>query len=573
MHTLRLNCIYSLSTSPYMTNYKLAFRLALLAFLVAMSGIAGADTATAPKPRKSPEAAYSEGLACLGKSDIPCAQVSLAGIPSQSAYAKLLAGNIAAAAKDYDSAFRLLLPLQADKTLSNEASASLHASLALAYDDQQDAPRALEQRVIAETYLQSPEEIRANQARIWNSLRPLSRADLVEMRGNSQDTTIQGWIDLALAAGKKDKDALTDWRSAYPDHPAIFISQDLTDKQAVNKPVTSPNDVNGQIALILPFSSETYYPAADAIERGFMAAQYAEKGAGEVKIYASHGDRNEIVSLYTQALSEGAHYVVGPLTRDEVSTLAADRIQVPTLTLNYPETQAADGASLPRKAIPNLYSYGLSADAEAAQVVKYARDLGMQTATVVMSDDVLASRIAKSFSDAWIADGGQIRLTLSIADANSLNAIKSEIAGNPADMIFLSANAESARTIRPYLDIATPTFAISHIYSGIWENPDDQPLAAIRFADMPWLLESSNPEFAGYELAAVDLPPGEMQRWFALGADAYKLLVLLSTKHRLPTSIDGLSGKIRVNASGEISRELSIGRFGKNGVLLEKSPK
>jgi len=90
---------------------------------------------------------------------------------------------------------------------------------------------------------------------------------------------------------------------------------------------------------------------------------------------------------------------------------------------------------------------------------------------------------------------------------------------------------------------------------------------------MPWLLESSNPEFAGYELAAVDLPPGEMQRWFALGADAYKLLVLLSTKHRLPTSIDGLSGKIRVNASGEISRELSIGRFGKNGVLLEKSPK
>lgn len=571
-----------------MTHSKSAFALILLslqlALPLALSAPVMADTATEAaassdsvnspvRIRKSPEAAYSEGLACLNKGDSNCAQLVLATIPSQSPYAKVLAGNLAVAGKDFDSAFRLLLPLQADKTLSNEAGASLHASLALAYDDQQDAMRALEQRVTAESYLQTPEAIRNNQALIWKSLSSLPRADLVEMRGNSADTISQGWIDLALAAAKSDKEALTSWRSAYPDHPAVFIAQDISDHQASSKPVTSPNDVNGQIALILPFSSETYYPAADAIERGFMAAQFAEKGAGEVKIYATRGDKNEIVSLYMQALNEGAHYVVGPLTRDEVTTLAADKIQVPTLTLNYADTVNIDtGTPLAKNPSANFYSYGLSIDTETAQLVKLARDLGMQTASVVISPDPLASRIARSFSDAWIADGGQIRLNLGIAEGQDLNGIKTEISGHPADMIFLAASAESARGIRPYLDTATPTFAISHVYSGSWESTDDQPLNAIRFVDMPWVLQTSNPAYASYRLAAADLPPGEMQRWFALGADAYKLLVTLTSKRRLPTTVDGLSGKIRISATGEITRELSVARFGKSGVQVEKSP-
>ncbi len=562
-----------------MTHFKSVFALALLCLQLALStpvmaASESSDQASSPaKPRKTPEAAYAEGLACLNKGDSACAQLVLATMPSQSPYSKVLAGNLAAAGKDFDSAFRLLLPLQADKTLSNEAGASLHASLALAYDDQQDAMRALEQRVIAESYLQSPEAIRNNQALIWKSLSSQTRAELVEMRGNSADTISQGWIDLAIAAAKSDPGALAGWRTAYPDHPAVFIAQDISEQQAASKPVTSPNDTNGQIALILPFSSETYYPAADAIERGFMAAQFAEKGSGDVKIYASRGDRNEIVSLYMQALSEGAHYVVGPLTRDEVTALAADKIQVPTLTLNYPDTvNAVTGAPLPKNASPNLFSYGLSIDAETAQVVKLARDLGMQTATVVISADPLASRIAKSFSDAWIADGGQIRLNLGVAEGEDLNTIKTEIGGHPADMIFLAASAESARSIRPFLDIATPTFAISHVYSGSWESSDDQPLNAIRFVDMPWVLQTANPAYAGYRLAASDLPPGEMQRWFALGADAYKLLVTLSSKRRLPTTLDGLSGKIRISASGEITRELTVARFGKNGVQIEKSP-
>lgn len=501
-----------------------------------------------------------------------CAQLALVGIPSQSAYSKLLNGNIAAANQDFDSVFLLLLPLQVDKTLNNEASASLHASLALAYDNQGDPLHALEHRVLAESFLQTPDEVKANQSRIWQSLAATEKADLIEMRGNSLDTTIQGWIDLALAANTQDKQAYKNWRISYPDHPANAIAQQLDEQHksatAAATTVTSSQDISGQIALILPFSAEAFYPAADAIERGFMAAQQAEGGKAEVKIYASQGDKNEIYSIYLQALNEGAHYVVGPLTRDETTALTINKLAVPTLTLNYPENTGAPTT----KPTENLSSYGLSADIEAAQIVKVARDLGMQTATIVMSDDALSNRIAKSFSEAWIADGGQIKLNSSIADKNGLVALKSQIASNPSDMIFIATNAETARTIRPYLDIATPCFAISHIYSGIWQNAEDAPLAAIRFVDMPWLLDSTNPAFASYQLASTDLPPGEMQRWFALGVDAYKILSATIKQPHTSLTLNGLTGKIRISANGDITRELALGRFSKDGVVLERAP-
>jgi len=563
----------------YMTQYKLAFSIILLSLTCMVNGLSFAEptsqtAASAPsktasptaKIKKSPEAYFSDGLACLKRGDIACAQVALANTPSQSAYAKLLTGNIAAANQDFDSVFLLLLPLQADKTLTKEAGASLHASLALAYDNQGNTLRALEQRVAVESLLETPEAIQVNQSAIWQSLSAASREDLIEMRGNSLDTTIQGWVDLALTASNPSKQAYAAWHSAYPDHPATSIAQQLGEqyKAAAQAPTASgTKNITGQIALILPFSAEAYYPAADAIERGFMTAQQIDKGTAEVKIYPTQGDKNEIYSIYLQALNEGAHYVVGPLTRDEVGTLLGNRLAVPTLTLNYPETAAP---------LDNLYSYGLSADTEAAQIVKIARDLGMQSAAIVMSDDALSNRIAKSFSDAWIADGGQVKLNSSVADNNGLTALKSQIAAHPTDMIFIAANAEAARVIRPYLDIATPCFGISHIYSGIWQNSDDAPLTAVRFVDMPWLLDSTNPDFASYQLAATDLPPGEMQRWFALGADAYKLLSKIAEQPHTPFTLNGLTGKIQVSASGQISRELALGRFSKEGVVLEKKP-
>ncbi len=505
----------------------------------------------------------------------------LNSIPAQSAYAKILAGRLAILADDTDRAFRLLLPLQADNNLPAVARISLHGSLALAYEKQADIARALEQLTQAESYMSDSEEKQQSQGHILDLLTPQSRDDLVEMRGESLDTTIQGWIDLALAAQADDgsQSAINSWRNAYPEHPGLLIAEKHYPKQTVISPPAATDSealsgklaikpkkekgLKGQIALILPFGVDAFYPAADAIERGFLAAQNASEHSADTRIYASNANKNEIAALYAKAVSEGAKYIIGPLTRDEVTELSTQPIPVPTLALNQ--------AGLTKNPA-NFYTYGLFIEGEAAQIAKMGRDSGMQTATIVMTETTLANRIAKAFSDAWLADGGQIRLQIIVAQGGSLDEIKAKVLANPADMILMATTAEESRIIRPYLDQATPTFGLSYIYTGINADSADQALSAVRFIDMPWLLNQEDSSFSDYKADAMDLPQGEMQRWYALGADAYRIMSILANQPRQSTTLRGLSGKIQISPDGQISRQLAVGRFSQDGVLLEKLP-
>lgn len=518
--------------------------------------------------KKSPEASFLDGLSCLKQSDTTCAQLALTSIPSQSPYAKLLAGNIAVAAGDFDRAFRLLLPLQAETGLLPQANASLHASLALAYDNQADTLRALEQRTLAERYLSDSADIQLNQQLIWQSLSSLTKEQLIDMRGESLDTTIQGWIDLALTA--QDKQSIADWRKAYPDHPASAALTDQLITQAANdnKSVAKPKGLEGPIALLLPFQAEAFYPTADAIWRGFVAAQTEANDNAEIKIYATQGDKDAVAAIYQQAIKEGARHVIGPLTRDETTELAADQIPVPTLALNQPDVAIKLNADTAN----NFYTFGLSIDAEAAQIAKIARDYGMQTTTIITGKNPLSVHMKKAFGDAWVNEGGQIIAQVNIDENTVLADVKTQISAQPADMILIAGNAEEARAIRPYLDAATPTFGFSHSYAGINHEPQDAALLAVRFIDLPWLLDNNDATFAPYQAAAADLPQGEMQRWFALGVDAYQVLLALTQQPHQSVTIHGLTGKIRIDEKGEITRELALGRFGADGVVLEKVP-
>ena len=136
-------------------------------------------------------------------------------------------------------------------------------------------------------------------------------------------------------------------------------------------------------------------------------------------------------------------------------------------------------------------------------------------------------------------------------------------------MFFIASDAENARAIRPMIGASTPTFSTSLIYSGINANPDDAPLKGLRFTDIPWLIDHENPAFSAYKKAAEDLPSGETQRYFALGADAYQILIALDQPANGAKTIKGLSGNIEISASGEISRSLPFASFGADGVFLE----
>lgn len=544
------------------------------------SGFPSQALAGAGTPAKSPEDTFLSGNQCIQKQDIACAKVALLRIPQQSPYAKILDAAIATQNQDFEHVFQVLLPLQVSDfqnttPLIPEASASLHTSLALAYQSQADTLRFLEQRILAEQYLRVDMQsqsalIEANQKAIWEALIATDKNRLIEMRGASFDSRVQGWVDLALgiqSASNLDT-ATTSWRLAYPDHPANLQNVIAWSEAMGIRPVAQEDPVvhaglGGKVAVLLPFASEVYYPVADAIERGFMAARHIANDDTKVTIYPTTGDKDGITALYEKAVSDGATMILGPLTRDEVGALTTGEFTVPTLTLNQSESAFQ---------LKNLYGIGLSLETEAAQIAKSTRDAGMQTATIIAADAPLGARMAEAFRQAWLAEGGQVILQANLMEHTDIENVREEISSQPVDMIMLATPPEMARSLRGFLDITTPTYGFSHLYAGINHEPDDAALIAVRFTDLPWMIPGEDDPFSDYRDAAADLPQGMMQRWFALGADAYQVLKLITSGNGKSGTVNGLTGRIEIRQNGMVLRTLAIGRFSEEGVVQERMP-
>ncbi|MDP2247477.1 MAG: penicillin-binding protein activator, partial [Nitrosomonadales bacterium] len=86
------------------------------------------------------------------------------------------------------------------------------------------------------------------------------------------------------------------------------------------------------------------------------------------------------------------------------------------------------------------------------------------------------------------------------------------------------------------------------------------------------MLTTEDAGFNIYKEAAAELPEGMMQRWFALGVDAYQVLTVIAAQSGNATSIRGLTGRIQIGVGGSIERTLAVGRFAGDGVVLEQAP-
>ena len=293
------------------------------------------------------------------------------------------------------------------------------------------------------------------------------------------------------------------------------------------------------IALLLPLKSAAFSAVSEVVLQGFMAAANAEarglSGELPVRVYGSLDESNEIVALYRQAIAAGAQAVVGPLTRIGVGVLAAERnIPVPTLALNVAEGPFAD----------RLYFFGMMVEDEARQVAQLARQQGVHQAIVIATQAQLARRLQFAFEEEWHGLGGTI---LHQIEFNGDPAVLADITDLPDTVVFLAADAEKARLIRPYLRNRLPIYATSQIFLGNNETLINYDLNGIRFVDMPWLLQADHPAVMVYPHA--DLPlSADHERFYALGIDAFRLIrLLLANKVDANLLLDGVSGDIRLN--------------------------
>ena len=504
------------------------------------------------------EQAFMQGQQYVEQADLGLAALSLTRIPPNSPYAKLLAGNIAAKNAEFDRAFILLLPLQSNLDFNRTAIASLHASLSDAYEKQGDITSAIEQLVRRHPYLLDSQAISDNQQRIWKLLSTQTLADLIAMRGESADTTIQGWIDLSLATKNQDiATSLSSWSNSYPDHAALAFAKTLA--TTVHEPSNLPTVINGNIALILPPAHEGMSEKIAAFKLGLQAALSKRNMPNEIKSYTRENDLEDINTQYSLAKSEGADYAIAP--NFGITLTSPNPFSVVALNTNISRQQA-----------------DLSLHDEAHRIAEFANRNAMQNILILTTANEPARQMLQSFVQAWQTEQGFSLKIISLIpsaagvkdsfDLNQLMDLKANIALQAKDMLLLAMSGPEIKNVRPYLDISMPTMAFSNINMLDNDVNANVALNAIYFVDIPFLLAPNNSKFSDYREPSAALKNNELKRYFALGVDYLQLLTTGPMGNDLV--IEGLTGTLSLDHSGQIKRKLSIAKITDQGVVLEK---
>jgi outer membrane PBP1 activator LpoA protein len=298
------------------------------------------------------------------------------------------------------------------------------------------------------------------------------------------------------------------------------------------------------IAVLLPLQSTIFGSEAEAVQQGIFAAANYKRQAIPVRVYSNFDENVSVVKVYRQAIANGALAVIGPLTRNGVSMLAAEQdIPVPTLALNIVDGQYA----------PRLYFFGMAVEAEARQIAQLAKQQDLHQAIIITTRAQLSQRLQSAFEDEW---AGNDRGILREIEYNNDPSVFADINGIGDTMVFLAADAEKARLIRPYLPNKLTIYATSQIFVGN-DNPlTNYDLNGIRFVDMPWLLQPDHPAVMIYPRYTPPLS-AYLERFYALGIDSFRLIQLMLANNidsRLP--LDGVSGQIRL--SGHNFQHLAI---------------
>ena len=301
-----------------------------------------------------------------------------------------------------------------------------------------------------------------------------------------------------------------------------------------------------RMVLVLPLQSPLYGRAAEAVQAGFLAAARAAGRAGSAQVQVlGHGD-DGVLPAFTAAAQTNPAIIVGPLTRDDLKTvITLAPVQARMLALNQPD----EGVPLP----PQAYALALSIESDAAVLARRARDDNVRALVVVASDAPLQRRFASAFIAAWERAGGPPPRQYAF-DANPevLALLRRELSAKPADAMLLAVGSSDAALAKSFLPPG-PVYASSQITDALPASMLHD-LDGVRYVEVPWLADPSNPAFAG--LPRADLGDPVLERLYALGADAFALSDLL-TSPVLPTRIEleGATGRLSLLPSRVFARE------------------
>lgn len=488
----------------------------------------------------------------------------------------LLSAQIAEQAQQPNQTLEYLSHVRQIESLPELQRTHFHNLRARAYLENHQPLESIRERITLSQVLTQADSQNWNRDLIWKTLQH-SDEDLLKTASHEQsEDELQAWLALAYSIkhnedGEELTSELKDWQQQHPNHAgSVYIPQHLRLRD---------EDIPKNLALLLPLHGNLAKPG-NAIRDGFMAAYFAAKQNGQnirVKIYDSSRTK-DIKSLYDQVTKAGANFVIGPLSKDNVTTLAKNNFQVPTLSLNYTNENLLSPN--------NLYQFGLSPQDEALQVAIKAFQDGKRNAVLIYPGDKWGANLAETFQTQWQHLGGsligslayqnktnlnqEIRKLLQIDKSqarkkNLQNIVKESLQFIPRrrqdiDMIFLIAKPKIAQQIQPLLkfhyagDVAV--YANSLIYQ--YSPNGNKDIDGITFCDIPWLLDPEHVQQISKNMSALAKhKSSHFSRLYALGYDSLQIALKLNQLQHFPEiGMPGATGRLYLDPRGRIRREL-----------------
>jgi len=355
----------------------------------------------------------------------------------------------------------------------------------------------------------------------------------------------------------------TQWRNS-----TLNQSSDIIESQWTNH---SPRS----IAILLPRSSR-FTKAAQALMDGinYQHEQNNSPYRPNLRFYDLGQTPVDTAQYYNAAIQSGADFVIGPLGKDYANQLSAFSSigSVPTILL---------GGDAPLNT--NTNRFATTPEIEGMQIAERAWSDGHLSAAVMSANTAMSRRAVASFRQRWLQLGGKIAAVIDYSPKQFDHSVelKQMFAVNQSnyrhshlsrtlgfkpkfsayqradiDFVFMYASNTTGRLLRPQINFFSgskiPVYAASNIYNGIQDTVNNVDLNATRFPVMPWVIASE--EVAPYA--------GQLNRLFALGADAYQLAASYQTLRSQPGSaFNGLTGMISIAGNGSILSEPAWARF------------
>lgn len=451
-----------------------------------------------------------------------------------------------------------------------------HQLLAKAYQASEKPLESIKERVKLDSLIHDESQQKRNQRALWLTLTHLSPTQLTEFLANTNNEDLQAWLQLALISRQNRANpqalmsALEQWQKHFHHHSARTILPNPLSSIS-SKMRAQPK----QIALLLPLTGALQGPGT-AVRDGFMAAYQNTAHAESLRIKTYDTTQGDIKDLYQNALTEGADYIVGPLTKPQVAVIANLPHPVPTLLLNDADNMVEE----------NSYSFGLSPLKEAAAVAVKAHNKGYHRALIIAPATDWGADVSKAFIRQWQKNGGRIVDVFDYSSREDLNKkmkdflhinlsqqrekkVK-ELLGSQIqtvmsrrqdfDMIFLLAYPTIARQIMPllrYYDAAdVPVFATASVYGGTTNALKDKDLDGIIFCDIPWVFS--------HQMGARNWPEqfNSYNRLYALGKESYSIATQLNQLMLFPADqSNNEEGVLYLNSSQQVARVLEWGQF------------